>query len=115
MFEEAATVKDLIPKATAEPGDISTLQAFFKEPTLFNEDRAAKNKQQIRRPKLTLENTYRLDSKKPFVASRVEAVLKETLAELLFDLRYCSKTAGNTCAQVAEAIRNRVLSYEYER
>jgi hypothetical protein len=111
MFAEATEAKDLLDFTPG--GDItSTLQAFFKEKSTSAEKIPVKR---LRRPKLIYENTFRLESKKPFVSSRIEPIIYKTLEEILEKAIYHSKTANMLGSQIAEKIRNRVLNYDYER
>jgi len=110
MFDEAANAQELM----GQGGDItSTLQAFFKEAST-SADKLPTQKR-LRRPKLVFENTYRLDSKKPFVVSRAESIIEKTLEELLTGVHYNIKTSSALCGQIAEKIRNRLLVFDYDR
>ena len=111
MFDENKDVKTLFNERGGKIND--TLEAFFSNKN--NSQDALPHRKPLRRPKLIYENTYRLESSKPFCSSMVKTCIERTLEEMLDKAKYNTETAIVTCGAVAEKIRARVLAFEFHR
>ena len=69
-----------------------------------------------RRPRLTFENSYRLEPKKKFEASKVKAIIDDVLKQYLEkEETYDHKSHGQLVKTLAQIIKDRVKALNYDR
>ena len=70
---------------------------------------------QKRRPRLTFENTYQLEPKVKFQASKVKEIIEDVLKNQLKDESYDPKSSRQFVKTLCEIIKGRVKELKYER
>ena len=68
-----------------------------------------------RKPRLTYENTYHLEPKEKFQASKVKAIIEDVLNSRLKDEVYDPKSCRQWVKTLSEIIKGRVKDLKYER
>ncbi|XP_043280404.1 dynein light chain Tctex-type 5-like isoform X2 [Venturia canescens] len=61
------------------------------------------------------QNTYRLDTEKPFKIDPVDKIVKSVMLNRLEDASYDVKECPKLCSQVASEIRKRILKLDFKR
>lgn len=79
---------------------------------MANDPGEASNK---RKPRLTYENTYQLEPKEKFQASKVREIIEDVLKSTLKDDAYDPKACRQSVKTLCEIIKGRVKELKYER